>query len=96
MRVSAGLSLVALFCLIAGMAVAEPREIDIPETLEPGDRYELLVRSSQVRFGQNAGVQQAVSTARVSMTWCLETLESLSTRSLSRPRPTLTRSPLTV
>jgi hypothetical protein len=67
MRVSAGLSFVALFCLIAGLAVAEPREIDIPETLEPGDRYELLVRSSQVRFGQNAGVQQAVSTARVSM-----------------------------
>jgi hypothetical protein len=53
--------------LTAGLALAAPREIEIPETLRPGDQYELLLRSSQVRFGQSAGVQQAVSTAHVTL-----------------------------
>jgi hypothetical protein len=66
-RAIAGSPFVVALCLIAGLAAAEPREVEIPETLQPGDHYELLVRSSQVRFGQNAGAQQAVSTARVSM-----------------------------
>lgn len=67
MRAIAGLLLVFVACLTASLAMAAPQEIEIPETLRPGDQYELLLRSSQVRFGQSAGVQQAVSTAHVTL-----------------------------